>query len=77
VLNIYSRIHVAQLHEYESRVLPGSPCMCTYLRLVYSYRRLNMNRIPYSILRSAYSTCREGVEVRVKGALQLRIHRYG
>jgi len=33
-------------------------CMCTYSSLLYSPNGLNMNRIPYSLPTSAYSTCR-------------------
>ena len=34
----------------------------TYSRLMYSQNRLNMNRIPYFLLRFAYSTCRVGAD---------------
>jgi len=40
----------------------------TYSRGMYSKNRLNMNRIPYVLPRSAYSTCRVVVVVVASAA---------
>ena len=62
VLNIYSRIPVAQPHEYEYSFSPVEPCnmswIRTYSRSMHSQNRLSINRRSYYFHRSAYSTRR-------------------
>jgi len=76
MLNIYSRISVAQPQEYEWRVPPGSLCIWhgyVIFKVVDSQYRLNTNRIPYYFPRSAYSTCRV---LGLGGALRNSVYMY-
>ena len=57
------RIHVILLRRHTSmnnvfrRLTLYMTETRTYSKLKYSHNRLNMNRVPYFLLRSAYSTC--------------------